>query len=94
MTNNFTFQGTITNLESKTTKTGKPFSTFTLLASDEGRQININASAFGFSHDRIEQQGEGALVIIMGKLDSNEYQGKHYMNLRINEVHGVQSYEK
>lgn len=92
MPNTFTFQGTITNLETKITKAGKPFSTFNLVAQDEGRTINIRASAFGFSHDRIEQQGEGALVMIMGKLDSREYQGKHYMDLKINEVHGVQDY--
>lgn len=88
--NNFNFAGQIYNLETRQTKAGKPFCTFNLVAEEvyknESRPIVIKMTAFNQASDTIMSFGEGADVIVSGKLDSREYQGKHYPDFKIFEV--------
>lgn len=87
--NEFKFAGTISGLEVKTTKAGKEFATFTVLASDDynpERQLNVRMTAFGKAAETVIGLGDFAQVIASGKIDSREWQGKHYLDLKAIEV--------
>jgi len=87
--NQFTYSGRIYDLEQKTTKAGKPFCTFNLVQtekaykSNEERFIVLKMSAFGENAVTILSVGPEALVNVSGKIDSREWQGKHYPDFRI-----------
>ena len=86
--NSFTFQGQIKQIEAKTTKGGKQFCTFTLVAHEAGyqgatKEITLKMSAFGQSSDNILAAGPDALITVSGKLESREWQGKHYPDFRV-----------
>lgn len=94
MANQFTFQGQVSNLEIKTTKGGKEFAVFSLVAQEEGYQgavknIVVRMTAFGQTGGFIISAGEGAMITVKGKLESREYNGKHYVDLKAMEVQEV-----
>lgn len=83
--NEFKFAGTVSGLEVKTTKAGKQFATFTVLASDDynpERQLQVRMTAFGKAAETVIGLGDFAQVIASGKIDSREWQGKHYLDLK------------
>jgi len=93
--NNFTFTGQVYNLETKQTKAGKTFCTFNLVAEEtyknETRPIVIKMTAFNQASDAILSFGDGSHIKVSGKLDSREWQGKHYPDFRIIEVEDANS---
>lgn len=91
MSNQFVFQGTVSALEVKTTQKGKQFATFTLQSQEEGYQgavkhIFVKMTGFGEAGSRVIQAGEGAELMVKGKIESREWQGKHYVDLKAMEV--------
>lgn len=94
--NQFNFAGVISGLEVKTSKAGKNFCTFNLVAQEQGyknetKEITVKMTAFGKASEEIIGSGEGAFVKVSGKLDSREWQGKHYVDLKalnVTEIEG------
>ena len=87
MENQFTFTGTLTGLEVKTSKAGKQFATFTLATQEEGYQgakkdLFVKMTAFGKTAESVIKTGEGSTIAVSGKIDSREWQGKHYIDLK------------
>jgi hypothetical protein len=90
--NEFKFSGTISALEVKQTKAGKQFATFTMLAPDSydaERQLQVRMTAFGKAAETVIGLGEFAEVIASGKIDSREWQGKHYLDLKALNIESV-----
>lgn len=90
--NEFKFAGTISGLEVKTTKAGKQFATFTVLANDSydpNRQLQVRMTAFGKAAETAIGLGNFAQVVASGKIDSREWQGKHYLDLKALEVQAI-----
>jgi hypothetical protein len=90
--NEFRFAGTITGIETKTTKTGKSFSNFTLLQRDSydpNRILHVRVTAFGQAHEEVAALGEQANAVVTGKIDSREWQGKHYLDLKAMRVESL-----
>ncbi|NCX93105.1 MAG: DUF3127 domain-containing protein [Gammaproteobacteria bacterium] len=83
--NEFKFQGQITALEIKTTQAGKNFAVFSVSAEDSynpQKILQVKMTAFGKASDQVIGLGEFANVSVSGKIDSREYQGKHYLDLK------------
>jgi single-stranded DNA-binding protein len=83
--NQFTFKGQIIGIETKTTQAGKTFATFTVAAPDSynpQKVLNVKMTAFGKASEEVLALGEFATCTVTGKLDSREWQGKHYIDLK------------
>lgn len=91
--NSFTFQGSLIGAEHQTSKSDKPYIRFTLqsLGSSDGKTkpAIMNFAAFGYSYDRLVKILPNAQVIVIGKIGSREYNGKHYPDFMVNELHEV-----
>lgn len=83
--NTFSFAGQITALEVKTTQAGKQFAVFSVSAEDSynpQKILQVKITAFGKASEQVIGLGEFAHVSVSGKIDSREYQGKHYLDLK------------
>jgi hypothetical protein len=83
--NQFQFTGQITSLEVKTTQAGKQFAVFNVSAEDSynpQKILQVKMTAFGKASEQVIGLGEFAQVTVSGKIDSREYQGKHYLDLK------------
>ena len=97
MANQFNFQGVLTQDETKQTQKGKSFHTFTIERTEDGyagpKAVIIKVTAFGPASDQVRGIPQGAEVVVTGKIESREWQGKHYVDLKAISVAEADSYE-
>jgi len=84
----FSMQGTVTAVETLTSKAGKPFTKFKL-TDTEGSQFEL--SLFGSSMSFAKIASVGKSIEVKGMLGSREWQGKHYPNFQVQWVEAVEA---
>ena len=91
--NEYKMTGTINALELKPTKNGGEFAIFNLICTEPGykgevKTITAKMTAFSKTAEAVKMAGENATVTITGKIESREWQGRHYVDLRAMTVEG------
>lgn len=88
--NTASLAGILDRVEWKTTRAGKDFATFTVQVTEvfagEQKTHFIPVTAFGKSSQSLEHIQPGAIISVACRVQSREYNGKHYLDLTADSV--------
>ena len=87
-TNSVILTGNLTkNLEFKYSQNGTAYADGSIAVNEKDKVIFVNFRAFGkYAETMSEYLRKGSKILIQGKLDISEYQGKFYTKVLVNSV--------